>query len=1126
MKKFIIFLLSIVMAVCVFAGCKKKNDDGGNNNKPAPEPTIETANFTKDRYVIDLYDSAELIVESFAGKTVTYASEDETVATVDKNGLAIGLKVGETKVTAESGGVKAVCTVVVAKTDYIPTIELEQDVVSVDTEEAYSMTVTAKFNGKTISEDIGCAVTLADGADETIATATVSGREITVQGLTPGETEFYVSANVRGKYLNKKFTVKVVDLGYSIKPNDDDIDVSSEGYATSIYTRTETGANVEKKLSFDVYDGRTLVDNAEITWASENDDIATVEQKNGEYYVVAKKGGVAKIVGTYVSGDNSASVNLSVNVEKVVKSEPLDIGVTPVIGKYNETVVSIPTDKLGGEFTQISYKGKVLSTGYTTSGNVVNVTLSDVNRNIIPDSASLLGDSFVDVEDECYKYQLPVKLYTFVIKTEADLQSVKSIVDSAKGDGYYVLNNDVTLSGYWFNFNGTVDTINYSIGVTNSFIGTFDGAGHFIKGLNLNNNWGNTNNGLGYGFIQNLGKGGTLKNVGFIDTTLKAKGSVVKTSDGGVIENVYVKYSVRGMDQNTSATFCGMADNAYTEAYNVVTLRNVVVDFNDVVSPSSSLNASAILLGKFSPASTIENVVVYGVNSALNDVIMATKASKNEARSTSIDKIFVYNSDTCVALGTLPAASVWGDCWNVKEGSLPIFKSAASAYATGASFASSAATVKAGESATFTAGKNCVIELSDGAVDLGVTLVDGVVSVPAGVTPGTTFKVISRNIFDADSYFEQTVIVLGDVLNREIDLSSLTLDLGATVSGNTVTATASDTEIDLTSVYSGSSENATLTLNDSTIDTVTVTNGKFNLKANSMLSAYGKTNVIVTVIDTTSGLTYRITLKNILVKTKVITTVAELKTVATIAESLNGGGYFELGANITFGANDYWYDNGTPNYSIGKTKDGTPFIGTFDGNGYSISGLCFNRDWAGVGFITTMGATGVLRNVAFLDVYLQAQSTIVSYAQEGALVENVYVKVKQRKVDQLTKTGIFGINDPVTINNINEYTKLTVKNAVVDFSGAEFYVKAESPDTVYGVLLGNYYDMNQLENVVVLGVTELYKNAVAKNDSVATTEGIYVTYANGDPATGTFPASGWDTDYWTVTETTVTWKTK
>ena len=1122
MKKFIIFLLSITMAVCVFAGCKKKNDDGGNNNIPAPEPTIETANFVKDRYVIDLYDSAELIVESFAGKTVTYASSDETVATVDKNGLAIGLKAGEATVTAESGGVKAVCTVVVAKTDYIPTIELEQDVVSVDTAEAYSMNVTAKFNGKTILDDIGCAVTLADGADETIATATVSGREITVQGLTPGETEFYVSANVRGKYLNKKFTVKVVDLGYSIKPNDDDIDISLEGYETSIYTRTETGANVEKKLSFDVYDGRTLVDNAEITWASENDDIAAVEQKNGEYYVVAKKGGVAKIVGSYVNGDNSASVSLSVNVEKVVKSEPLDIGVTPVIGKYNETVVSIPTDKLGGEFTQISYKGKVLSTGYTTSGNVVNVTLNDVNRNVIPDSASLLGDNFVDVEDECYKYRLPVKLCTLAINSDAELKTVATIADGLGGDGYYLLGSDVTVSGYWYNYDNKndKDIVNYCIGFKKPFVGTFDGAGHTISGINLHFNWGNTTPGsYGYGFIYALGKGGTLKNVGFIDTILEEKGGIVKRSEGGVVENVYIKYSARGMNQNTSATFCGIKndDGNGKYAYDTLTLRNVVIDFNGKVS-SASFNASAKLLGKFSANSVFENVAVYGFASEFNDKIMATRASVNETPSTSIDKIFVYNSDTCVALGTLPAASVWGDCWNVKEGSLPVFKSAASAFETGASFAASAATIKAGESATFTAGKNCVIELSDGAVDLGVTYAGGVVSVPASITPGTTFKVISRNIFDAGSYVEQSVIVLGEVLDREIDLSSLTINLGATVSGNTVTATASDTEIDLNSVYTGSSAIATLTLNDSTIDSVTVTNGKFNLKANSMLSAYGKTNVIVTVIDLSSGLTYRITLKNIFVITKTVTDEAGLRSMKTISAAIDNGGYFELGNNITL--SNSWY-NGT-DYSLGvHTKTSVkPFVGTIDGKGYAINGFKNNKQYQGFGFITNLGNGGVLKNVAFLKVELKEQDAIVSYSN-GGIVENVYVQITTRNGVQ-GKSGVFGINDGYAQGQVATAQILTLKNVVVDYSGATFTGGAEN-----SVLLGKFTDMSKHTNVAVIGVPDDWKGKIAKKagDSY-TTDGIYVTDTAGATVAGTFPASGWDSTYWTVTDTAVTWKTK
>jgi len=69
------------------------------------------------------------------------------------------------------------------------------------------------------------------------------------------------------------------------------------------------------------------------------------------------------------------------------------------------------------------------------------------------------------------------------------------------------------------------------------------------------------------------------------------------------------------------------------------------------------------------------------------------------------------------------------------------------------------------------------------------------------------------------------------------------------------------------------------------------------------------------------------------------------------------------------------------------------FQGVFDGNGYAIEGLNIQGQY--VGFVTTMGRNGIVKNIAFTKTKIGAEAGLIERGGRGGLVENVYVEVTE-----------------------------------------------------------------------------------------------------------------------------------
>ena len=166
-------------------------------------------------------------------------------------------------------------------------------------------------------------------------------------------------------------------------------------------------------------------------------------------------------------------------------------------------------------------------------------------------------------------------------------------------------------------------------------------------------------------------------------------------------------------------------------------------------------------------------------------------------------------------------------------------------------------------------------------------------------------------------------------------------------------------------------------------ENVTYANGKLTLTDAFKNNAqkHGNQTLVVTVEK--GGTYYAVSVK-ILVVTKEITNLDELKEAVTVDESGVKYGYYRLKNSL--GNSNTWIGYG--NTSKWTVNDGSyGFRGTFDGCGNEISAVFYNT-----GLFGTLGNGAVVQNVTFTHVHT-VKRMILGYNMIGATLKNVKVNV-------------------------------------------------------------------------------------------------------------------------------------
>ncbi len=196
---------------------------------------------------------------------------------------------------------------------------------------------------------------------------------------------------------------------------------------------------------------------------------------------------------------------------------------------------------------------------------------------------------------------------------------------------------------------------------------------------------------------------------------------------------------------------------------------------------------------------------------------------------------------------------------------------------------------------------------------------------------------------------------------REVVLSDATqyaVDLGEYADGNVINAT-----------FAGAD--------------ATYANGKLTLTAafKTDTQKHGNQTLVVTLEK--GGKYYAVNVK-VLVVTKEITNLDELKEAVTIDESGVKYGYYRLKNSL--GNSNTWINYG--NVSKWNVNDGSyGFRGTFDGCGNGISAVFFST-----GLFGTLGNGAVVQNVTFTHVH-EVNRMILGYNMIGTTLKNVKVNV-------------------------------------------------------------------------------------------------------------------------------------
>lgn len=250
------------------------------------------------QYDTETQTDADALAEAAEKLELVWTSDDETVATVDENGLVTAVGAGETtiRVSARDGELSGSCVVTVVVT--------ARDIVVPDTLElVLNGQNTANLNAAATPEDATGVTFTYTSSDETVATVDETGL---VTAVANGEADITVT-------LTQTFPAATGETSTA---------ETARQLVTLTSTTHVTVTTAAERIELDKTEGLLTVGSTHkikaavlpdtatdqtLTWTSSDESVATVDE-NGK--VTAKKAGSAVI--TASCGDVSAQYNLTV----------------------------------------------------------------------------------------------------------------------------------------------------------------------------------------------------------------------------------------------------------------------------------------------------------------------------------------------------------------------------------------------------------------------------------------------------------------------------------------------------------------------------------------------------------------------------------------------------------------------------------------------------------------------------------------------------------------------------------------------------------------------------------------------------------------------------------------------
>lgn len=830
-----------------------------------------------------------------------------------------------------------------------------------------------------------------------------------ITALGAGDATIFASTTYRNKNYQGSVQLKVTnDVAFSITPTAKELSAAAEG----AYPNT-----AEFSYSLVVNDEPVTTG---VTWRSEDTEIASVDDTGR---VTAHREGTAKIFAEYKKEGYDAYATVTVfPVERKAEEQ--------YFGESDELVLT-------GSFESVT--------------SVVRANGGDVEFEKTSEGISLLsdfeiGEHTVVLKDGVYATSLTFVRANLLIADKAALDAWGTGW-KAGGTEYVLLTADIPYNGSWVRaLKGESDRY---------WDGTLDGRGHVISNITFDQ--GSLVGDNFSGTVKNLVMTGVKVNknggaTGAICDRFRPAGTV---SGARTIENCYVSGTVNG---TLSGLIVGYS------SVNIGTVRNCVVVVEEPLPVGASAICSAFPkdANSYHPNLDIENCVVIGASAAMrNKDTGADYTPDNVTAACFTEREQIDDFDySDMGFGS--------DFWDTTK-TVPMPKGFALEFA----ITSSENTIAAGSEITLSVNSPlAVLALKEGANDAGVTLVNGVVTVPMSAA-GKSFTV-TATAFDG-TVKEKTFEVLA------IEEVAGTTDVGI--------ADLSKTSVDWsTAGFDGTVRSIT----DSTGKTLNFTagTGTVSIAATEFGADYGeKTFKILT--DANKRYTVTAT-----VASYVISDLNTLKGWQAAHPETSASnyqtGYVVMSASVDFGGATWtgWGAN-----SVWK--------GTFDGRGYTISNIAFTTNTALVGD----KFEGTVRNLVMTEVsILSNHSAAISTRLIGnAVVENCYIS------GSINATGT---TSPALITSYSTASTATVRNCVVVVkSGVTENSKTSA------ILNGYTTGCPKIENCIVIGAPKAVSEAKGFGDTSSSSlnvEGAVCLTQTSELDTFDYSEMGFEADIWNI----------
>ena len=1071
-KSIVITLVLALVSLFAVVGCSPKPT-------PDPEPTPEpapaaTITLDKVKAELDVYETLVLTAtKENTDAEIVWSTSNASVATV-ADGTVTAVAEGSVTITATAGEASAKCEVTVTNSHTAPVLRIERDSVAVAKDGSYELAVTTLWKGEPINETVEYTWTVGEDQPDDVAAVETTATGALIKGLKYGETEFYVTANVRGTKLIKKVAVKVCNLDISFEVGG--LTPSAGAYVANVaLVDTETDRTT-LDIDVKVYNKGTLVPDAVIEWTNSDDSKATIAGNT----VTAVTEGETLLVGTYDNND----IKVLVKVYRPEIALPERIMLESAVGSFT---VDSP---LEGSITGARLGGKEIAS------SVDGATIT-VNKENFPSKAQDMGEQELIIDTDKAVYTAVADVYTKVLRTADDVMTWNDVayeVDSANTywGGYFVLGNDIDMAGkaykgrfYYANMFYTegpsawsakpeYSGITFRDGKTGGFRGVFDGQGYAIKNLTISQ--GNDS------FVGQIAEGGVFKNVVFTGAKITSDWGAGLVSVGGIgtIENVYAEITeMKQGNSNADKNGVFYAQDSMSGAK----VNNCIAVFN-CTTPTDPTRFTG--LGSYHLGYGILNgVYAIGLDSSL--------AIRTLSSAGAGDSYGAY-----AGYGALYASGIdfseWEDnFWRVVNG-VPYPKSLALPAAT-----TPAATIDETVGAGTTVGirdlgVNDVVRLSDEAAALGVTVDGNKIVIPASVRNGTVISFTVYNVFDATKSVELTSTVVESKTVAINGKTDVVIEDGATF---TVNFGDQKDEVE--------GEVSIATIDGKTFTTATYADGVLTLDTATLKSLYGEKHMSVMFNKMNGAVIEKVTVVEITldVTTMVIRTEADLNRFLEVAKENKIGaswaGIYKLANDITCtGTYNGISGSGDPRGAFGTAAG---FNGTFDGQGHTIYNI--NIGGSQTGFASYLGQHGTIKNVSFVNARYTCVGGFITSSLAGT-IENVYINIAESE----DNAGTWG-NARAAIASDN-YGQGRINKVFVEYSTP----LAEGATTGYPMWHVNL-GYGCINGVYAVGVDKFGYNEA--HDGEGDKYGVYADYAALRTAAVNF--SDWNGNgFWTVVD--------